>query len=309
MLGVFGSLQHYLDHAVPVAYASGLHSVVTTEPRQFGSEVRLYLIARQADADSLPPGMPYVYVEHGAGQRYEQIHPSHAGAPGMAGCVGIVAPSQQVADRWRFSYPYTPTIAAGCPKLDPWHRGERPIPTDKTVAITFHWNHHITDFATWAFPYYKRELHHVVDAWRRQGWTVVGHSHPKAAHVLMPFWVNMGVEYIPTLAEVFDRAHVLVADNTSALPEFMSLGRPVIMLNSPRYSRSKSVGMRFWEWDQAGLMIDEPYALTQVDLDWLVFEDTFAAGRREVVSSVYAHTDGRASERAGNFVREIYERI
>jgi hypothetical protein len=67
--------------------------------------------------------------------------------------------------------------------------------------------------------------------------------------------------------------------------------------------------MRFWEWDQAGLMIDEPYALTQVDLDWLVFEDTFAAGRREVVSSVYAHTDGRASERAGNFVRELYERI
>lgn len=309
MLGVFGTEQHYIDHAEPIAEASGLSWAVTTESWHSSSYCPLVLVARQGDTDFLPTNQRYVYVEHGAGQTYEGIHPSHAGAGGMAGVVGFVCPSYRVVNRWRFNYPYTPAIAAGCPKMDPWHRGERPIPVDKTVAITFHWDHNISQFSRTAFKHYKRELHHVVDAWRSQGWYVVGHAHPKAAETLMPFWVNMGVEYIPHLSEVFDRAHVLVADNTSAIPEFMSLGRPVIMLNAPWYDRSKHIGNRFWEWTKGGLMIDNPQALVEVDLDWLVFEDTFAQGRREVVSSVYAHTDGRASERAGAFVRELYERI
>jgi hypothetical protein len=298
-----------LDHCLPVAKASGVPVLVTPDSGASSTLLPLFLIARQADADFLHPSQQYVYVEHGAGQCYEGVHPSHAGAGGMGGVVGFVCPSERVAARWRWNYPYTPTIAAGCPKMDPWHRGERPIPVDKTVAITFHWEHNISQFSRTAFKHYKRELHHVVDAWRNQGWYVVGHAHPKAAQDLQPFWINLGVEYIPTLDEVFDRAHILVADNTSALPEFMSLGRPVIMLNAPWYDRSKHVGNRFWEWNKAGLMVDNPHALLEVDLDWLVFEDTFAAGRREVVSSVYAHTDGRASERAGAFVREIYERI
>lgn len=307
MIGVFCLYPHYLPHIIPVVEASGLpwRHITLGEAK----DVRLVVVGGGEDALTLPWDVPYVYVEHGSGQTYEDRSSYYSGGPGHASCVGFICPNEDVEGRWLEHYPLTPTIAVGSPKLDPWHRGERPLPLDFTVAITFHWDCNISKFSRWAFPHYRRELPRVIDAWRAQGWIVLGHAHPRVADVLGRYWNDIGVEYVPSYDAVFDRANILVADNTSLLPEFMSLGRPVVMLNAPWYDRTQRVGGRFWEWSLAGPQIWEPSDLERVDLNRLALADPYREDRERIVTDIYAATDGLASQRAGAFLVEIYERM
>lgn len=307
MIGVFALQSHYLYHLLPVVAASGLpwRHITLGEAK----DVKLVVVAGGEDALTLPWDVPYVYVEHGSGQTYEERSSAYSGGPGHGSCVGFICPNETVEARWLEHYPLTPTIAVGCPKLDPWHRGERPLPLDFEVAITFHWDCNISPFSRWAWPHYRRELPRVVDAWRAQGWIVLGHAHPRAADQLGRFWKDIGVEYVPSWAEVFDRANLLVADNTSLLPEFMSLGRPVVMLNAPWYPRDRRVGGRFWDWAWAGPQVWEPAELEGLDLNGIALIDQHREHRERIVKTVYAATDGLASQRAGAFLTEIYERM
>lgn len=309
MIGVFYTQQHYQDHMLPILQACDIPWAVTT--RGEAREFPLVLVASGGDMQILGGDVPYVYVEHGSGQSYEPwFHPSgYSGGAGHDGCAGFIAPSVRVATRWRARYPWVPAVAVGCPKLDPWHRGEHQPPTEFTVAVTFHWDANVSKFSRWAFPHYRRELPAVIDAWRRQGWIVIGHGHPRAAETLERYWRDVGVEWVPRYGDVFDRANILVGDNTSLLPEFASLGRPVVFLNAPWYNRDKAVGGRFWEWMSAGPYVDDGAALADLDLNSLALLDPYRAGREEMVRSVYASTDGRAALRAAEFLTNIYEGI
>lgn len=308
LIGVLSSHHHYLDHILPVVENCMIPWRLISRGEQ--RDVDLVVVASGSDAQQLASDVPYVYVEHGSGQSYEPWqHPAYSGGTGHASCVGFVCPSQAVAGRWRQRYSTARVAAIGCPKLDPWHRGERPIPTDMTVAITFHWNCNVSKFSRWAFPHYRRSLAGIVDAWRHQGWLVIGHGHPKAAGELAGFWSSIGVEWVPSYADVFDRANILVADNTSLIPEFMSLGRPVIFMNAPWYNTGKSVGGRFWDWDGSGRAVWSPEELAVVDLNDIALGDLYRDRREEVVRDVYAHVDGRTAVRAGAFLQSVYEGI
>lgn len=238
-------------------------------------------------ASEVRHGHPYVYVEHGAGQTYlGQNTSGYSGGSGHSGCELFLCPNQAVADRWTAKYPDTPVAVVGSPKLDPWHAGQRPPPDDRTVAITFHWDCRIVPETRSAFDHYERSLHEIVSAYEEQGWTVIGHAHPRVRERLSRFWRRIAVEYAETSAEVLDRASVLVADNTSLMAEFMSCGRPVVALNAPWYRRDVHHGMRFWDWDVT--YVDSPSEACQVNLSAL----------EPPRSHPYAYNDGAATQRA-----------
>jgi CDP-glycerol glycerophosphotransferase len=114
---------------------------------------------------------------------------------------------------------------------------------------------------------------------------------------------RLRIHATPTLADVFDRADLLVADNTSAMYEFASLDRPVVAVNLPTYRRDVHHGMRFWNL-VPGLQCDTPQDLPDVIAAALVDPPEAQAMRTRAVDATYAHTDGGASERAASAILE-----
>ena len=246
----------------------------------------------------------YVYVEHGAGQSYVGMDygvlPFYSGGHGHNNAIGFICPNDEVASRWVKIYPDTPVAVVGCPRLDPWHSGLRGKQVeDRTVAITFHWDAIFTGVhaTASAFGHYYDCLADVIFNWRNQGWTVLGHWHPRYPAVAQ-FWEQLsgqfGVEVVADADEVLDRASVLVADNTSMQADFLSLGRPVVWLNHPTYRLDDVHGGRFWVWPTlGGQSVSSPEDLRRIDL----------ASLPEVTGHPYAYADGRASQRASSAIR------
>lgn len=278
--------RHYRDHLQPIwdALPDGVKGPITANS--------LLLLAGAIDSQS-HPSHEYVYVEHGAGQSYSGDNPSYAGGEKHERCRLFIAPHERAAERWRSRYPTTAVAVVGCPKLDPWHRGERPQPDDRTVAITFHWDCHFYPETRSAFRHYSRGLPAVVASFREQGWHVLGHAHPRAHRRLSRFWATLGVEYVENGSTVLDRAAVLVADNTSLMAEMMSLDRPVLALNAPWYRRDVSHGERFWDWPLH--YVDSPSELAKTALGSL----------ESAHWHPYAYADGQAAQRASEAILAV----
>ena len=263
---------------------------------------RTLLVAGYADVKRFP-GNRYIYVEHGAGQSYigidKAIAPYYSGGHGHRNAVGFICPTTESADRWRTSFPETPVTAVGSPYLDPFY-GRQPDP--RTVTITFHWNALFTGVpeTASAFSFYAPHLLDVVTRWKQQGWHVIGHNHPRYAAVRQ-FWTrsemrDAGVEYVPDYATVVERSAVIVADNTTAQADFLSLGRGVVWLNHPSYRRDVEHGGRYWTWTTlGGSSINTPQDLAHLNL----------ADLSPPSGDPYAHADGNASERAASFVSSV----
>lgn len=296
-IGLVSSEPHYLDHIQPIWDL--IPDTVKSDKRD------VILVGGYADVKSNPT-KPYIYVEHGAGQSYDggaadpllyrSTAPYYNGSRGHSFCKLFICPNDDVAARWHERYPATPTAVVGCPKLDRWHNGSRGATDGRTVALTFHWNALFTGVpeTASAFDEYWRVLLPAVDAWRRDGWTVIGTSHPRY-DVPNQFWVSNGIEAV-SADSVLDRADVLIADNTSMQPEFLSLGRKVVWLNSARYRKDVSHGGRFWDWPElGGVQIDSPDDLPDLRLDDVP----------ETLGHPYAFADGLASDRAARAILSL----
>ncbi len=299
------SYSHYREHLLPI------WSRLPEELRgiDWGDQPsrrrdRIHLVAGYADIERNLHNK-FIYVEHGAGQQYVNLargaDAHYSGGRGHQHTLMFLCPNQDVADRWLSRYPNKPAVVVGCPRLDDWHAGRRGNGEPKTVAITFHWDAQFTGVPETqsAFSTYRPVLLDLVQRWTRDGWTVLGHHHPRYP-ALAEFWRlpemrEAGVQPTPNAADVLDRASVIIADNTSLQAEFMSLGRKVVWLNHPAYRKEVHHGGRFWTWPQrAGVQIDQPESLLQLELaeletaTWHPYVD--AHGR--------SLADGHASERA-----------
>ena len=295
------TLPHYQNHLDPIFEALGRPGVVTQPWRARGHA----LVGSWADADQC--GIRKFYVEHGAGQTYDKV-PAwaanyYSGSRGHRRVVGFICPSERVADRWRRAYDgLVPTAAVGCPKLDRYVGYVPPGPP--TVALTFHWECRICPETLPALNHYSKDLPALVRWWQSKGFTVLGHGHPKD-ETAERRWKLLGVEYAASEFEVFERAHILVGDNTSLLPEFMALDRNVVFLNAPWYQTEH--GGRFWEWTSGGRMANNSDELAAIDLWELLEADTLRVERTAVADSVYAYRDGSSSRRAAEFIIETME--
>ena len=104
---------------------------------------------------------------------------------------------------------------------------------------------------------------------------------------------------------MLDRADLLVGDNTSALYEFASTGRPVVVMNAPQYRRDVHHGLRFWDYPP-GLQVDRPEQLADTIARALSDPEPARAVRAAAVAETYAYTDGRAAERAVAAIDEVF---
>jgi CDP-glycerol glycerophosphotransferase (TagB/SpsB family) len=174
------------------------------------------------------------------------------------------------------------------------------------VAWTTHWECHICPETRSSWLFYADWMGAILANFRAQGWKVIGHGHPRDERARVR-WEHLGVEWEPSDSGVFNRASLLIADNTSLMYEFASLGRPVLALNAPWYRRDVEHGLRFWS-HCPGQMIDHPEQLLRFDLDQYVYSAEAEMLRSAAVAEAYAHVDGHAATRAASFIVDIVER-
>jgi len=320
VIDAFASLPHYAEHLLPVweALPEGARGTfwkagpyMADQPgsnlpngrlRAVGAATpgNLVMVASAGDTQQLP-GRRFVLVEHGAGQTYEGIRSrSYSGSHGWDDAVLFLTPNETVAGRWRARYPAARAVAVGCPRLDFWHRNRAARPM--TVAVTFHWDNPLLPETRWAFPHFKEGLQQLRDDCAALGYELIGHGHPRAWGMLSRWWGAFGI----TPAErwhMIAGCEALIGDNTSALPEFASLGKPVVWMNSPKYRRDVHHGGRFWEWPAGQPQADGPGELRGALVRALYGEGE--ESRRRMVRSIYCATDGHAAERAAAAILEV----
>lgn len=309
---------HYPRHIEPVAreLQDRGHNVELLRPGRTPPEGALVMVASWTDTQALSTGRRrIIHIEHGAGQTYDGDERTRgkAGYPGGDGydrVVLFVCPSETVAAKWKARYPGAAAVAAGCPALDDYHR--TPItPETARIALTFHWRSGHSPEAGTAWEVYSRAIsEQLITLALDEGWALLGTEHPRWDGQLLTDWKMMGVptagrEGVSGWADVMDRASLLVADNTSMLPEFASLGRPVLFLNSPEYRRDVDHGGRFWEWPKGQVSCDSPFDLADKVREAMADGPAIAAARQEMVEQVYFACDGKAAERAADAIEEV----
>jgi len=233
-----------------------------------------------------------IFVEHGSGQTYLGVdEAAYSGGPDRDNVVLFLCPNSTVAARNADRYPGARSIAVGCPRLDYWHtRPPQARSTPPVVAFTWHADLNLVPETRNGFRHFSP----AVTATRDAGYTVLGHAHPRFFRRIEGWYAQHGIEAVATLDEVFARADILVADNTSAAFEFASLDRPIVWLTPPHYRRDVHHGLRFWDalvlGPEATRPEDVPDAIKQAITEYRPHD--------ELLDGLYAGRDGAATKRA-----------
>lgn len=217
------------------------------------------IVASYDDLDRTA-GLPTIFVEHGAGQRYaglaERVRPYYGG-PMPDNVIGYVGPRQECVDE--FVAQGIEGIAAGSPICDNFEL----YGDERTAVITFHWNAvRVCPEAMGAYPHYAGDsLARIVRTLRENDWEVLGHRHPRLIHPVN-LWTRLGVTEVDA-ATARRRATLLISDNTSFAYEMAYLARQNICLNAPWFRRDVEHGLRFWS-NPPGPMVDSPGELVEM---------------------------------------------
>lgn len=323
LIDAYASLSHYAEHlwpiwqALPAEVRGEFYSPRATEwwgrpwPSRWPRD-HVVLVASYADYQRVGP-RPVVYVEHGTGQSYGgdprgASDPSYSGGAGLERVLLFVCPNDAVADRWLARYD-VPAVVVGSPKLDTCHL--RPSTLEDrsapTVAVTFHWECPLVPETRSAWPHYDAALPALAAHAHAAGWHLLGHGHPRLWGRIERRWRELGVDREPSLAPILSFADVLVADNTSAMWEFASLGRPIVVLDAPWYRPGVHHGLRFWDHADAGVRISDPSQLVAAVEEALVDAPAQRALREAAVQAVYPLRDGQAAARAAAAILERLE--
>lgn len=293
MIDFLATQPQYEEHLEPIRAAVG-GRFVSRMDASYGSG--LLCVASQRDL--FVGRRPAVFVEHGAGQTYSDANPGYAGGEHRENVELFICPSERVAARNRARYPDARYAVVGCPKLDKWAGHEV---TGHAVAFAFHWACSISPETGTAWKYYETAIADVVAEFDE----VLGHGHPRIFPALSAPYTAAGAEPVAHLEEVFARASVLVVDNSSVGWEAMALGIPVVWLNAPQYRKNVEHGLRFWEWADSGVQVDEPEDLVAGIERALADPPEIRERRAEAVAHVYGDIDGKASHRAAEAIEEL----
>ncbi|GIV00848.1 MAG: hypothetical protein KatS3mg014_2542 [Actinomycetota bacterium] len=251
---VAASQPHYVRHLAPIARAMGaglvplgpeagraaLAAGVPLEPFAGGP----VLVAGWVDSLRFPQ---VALMEHGAGQTYlDARHPCYAGGKGRDHISLFLCQTPDIAERNGSGE------VIGYPALD----GVR-IPVERgRIGFTWHWDCAISPEAGTAWHEYAAALPAALARLTAAGWTVVGHAHPRIAHLVRPWWESIGVRWVD-YRELL-ACEVVVCDNSTAGCEAMWLRRRVIWLSATHWRRDVEHGRRFWEWPRVCHHIASP---------------------------------------------------
>lgn len=284
MIDLLATWQHYRDHLQPVW--DGLPATV----RGPGDAA---LVAGWADAKRAHhKGYRRIaLLEHGIGQSYSNANPAYPGGAKRDAVGLFLSPNETAASRDRAAYPRARVEVVGAPKIDCLPSRDGGGPT--TVAISFRWNAEMVqrNEGRWAWPFYRDVLPDLARSFH-----LIGHCHPRVARLFERIYGKLGIEYVPTFADVCRRADVYVCDGVSTLYEFAATGRPVVVLNAPWYRRSVEHGLRFWEAADVGIQVDQTAALVSAVTAALEDAPARQQAREHALSVVYGlRTNGAAA--------------
>lgn len=299
---VLATQPHYADHILPVFDALPAEirgRIIDSPPRDVAD---ITLVAGNSDARLMQPHA-VVWIEHGVGQSFVgngmEKHSSYPGGRHPRHIIGYVCPSQRVADAWS----HNQTVVAGCPKLDRWFPNP-PAPEPRTLSITWHWDVQelgLCPELRSARPHYDDGMFELLRRWESEGWTILGTGHPRARVELGHYWRRLGIEPTWDSNEVLERSALVIGDQLSLLYEAAALDRAVLCLNAPWYRRDVEHGLRFWGHMPGG-DLDNMRQLAELDIARYVDEDWSMQRRIEANVYTYAYLDGRASQRAADFI-------
>lgn len=303
------SESHYAAHLAPVLRA--LPREVRGELVEKPADVRgdYALVSGYYDLMTLRNegvNVPVFFTEHGVGfsfrDRRGRVIDSYSGASDRPNVVHYLCTNDFVRRNNLATHPDTPATVVGCPKLDAWHRGSlaevHALGEQPLVCLALHWDCLVSPGTRSAYDHFRPAFEDLA----RGPWTLLLHGHPRAKLRDRLTAMQLGVEYVETIEEVFERADLVVADATSAAYEFASLERPVLTLNAPWYRDEPDRGIRFWQYIP-GLECDDPAQLvTSVSL---ALEDPPQAQalRRAAVDAAYP-VRGDAAEHAARAILE-----
>jgi UDP-N-acetylglucosamine:LPS N-acetylglucosamine transferase len=204
-----------------------------------------------------------------------------------------LVPNETCAERWRASYPQTPTVVIGCPKLDELPKRE---PGPLTVAISWHWPASllISGYAGNALPDFVPQLGPLA-----KRFNVIGHAHPKPGwpDQMRGIYRGLGIPFVRDFDDVCRQADVLVMDNSSCIFEFAATGRPVVLMNAANWRRGPELGLRFWAASHVGVNVGPNESLVEAVALALADPPEQQAARRDALSIVYQPSLSGAAER------------
>jgi hypothetical protein len=240
-------------------------------------------------------------MEHGAGQSYGgrggRQHGSYAGGVNRDSASLFLHPGPHPADRERRSYPNARVEVVGSPHLDTLPKREgKP---GRVVAFTFHFNGPLCPETRTAYPHFFPQIAALASRYE-----LLGHGHPmlwdrgRPGRRLADRYKAVGIEPVRSFMEVCRRADVLIFDNTSAGFAFAATGRPVVVMNSPRYDKRVNHGLRFWEAANVGVNCDDPARLGECIEEALADSPERQAAREAALDLVYAYRSGAAKRAA-----------
>lgn len=326
-IDAYASLPHYFDHIAPVWHALPLsargtfyasprlashaasHNIPIKQgrpPSRLDTHVPV-ITAAYSDFRILRP-RPIVLIEHGAGQVYLGCDSgSYSGGEDRGSVRLFICPNPTVAQRNLDRYPTAHAIICGSPRLDQFHPpAPKPRSSPPTVAITFHADVSITPETRSSFRHFYRHIPLLIDA----GYNVLAHAHPRLYNRVVRLYDRLGIPHTPDPDEVFAKADVLCADNTSLLFEFATLRRPLVFLTPPWYRRDVHHGLRFWDAVSLYPEVTDPATWPDAVAQALApIPPALASSRDTFLHSVYTYQDGKASERAAAAIGELLEEM
>ena len=313
--------RQYLDHMLPII--NRLPGCVIVEPavREYAFEKGLepepaqtrqaikeilktfdgYVVVGCAmDLERLPDRKG-ILVNHGVGQTFGNRHRAFPGGEGRENAILFLEPNKRAADKSKEAYPDTRVEIVGCPKLDAWYNRVKIVSSPPVVAISFHWDMVLTPENRSAWRYYKSILPELVN---KKSYKLIGHGHPAIFAQLEREYGRLGIPAVKHFDEVLARADLYAVDHSSTLYEFAATDRPVLVLNAPWYRREIEWGLRFWEFADVGLQVDDPRDLHEAILRALKGPPEVKARRREIIKQLYPHL-GKATELATKAILKL----
>lgn len=251
---------------------------------------------------------PLILMEHGVGLTPTDRNVGYAGSEGLRSRVSLfLAPNEYIRKKTAKTYPTAPQAVIGTPKLDAWADArKKKMDAPATVAVSFHWDGStVAPEAGNAWAWYKEVIQDLASRYH-----VIGHGHPKIFHTLAPWYESLGIEVVRSFEEVMKRADVYVNDCSSTMYEFCVTGRPVVVLNAPWFRRDVHFGIRFWDYSDVGVAVEQPGELGRAVASALRDSKVMRERRSRYVNELYPHL-GCAAQTAAkailDFTKEMYE--
>jgi hypothetical protein len=296
--GEFMCLESLADHARSLGIEVAAYPNPYEMERRLHRDKRPTIVAGHADPRFLArSGRENIIAMHGVGFVFDakSSHPNYPGTTKNRELTRLMlATNERIAEIERAANPHVTVEVVGCAKLDKWHANPRPyVPTGKPViAAAWHWECQVARETRSAFYEYRDALKALSDDYK-----VIGHGHPHIIDKIAPLYEADGIEVVRELAEVFDRADMMIFDATSAGFEFASLGRPVVVCQRSDY-RAINYGGMFHLREQLGIVCNKPDAL-RLCVEMAKGDPPGIRQMREhAVVECYAYTDGHCAERA-----------